>query len=128
MSKFSLRDGEGELELDHKASPGLPPGAARLRGFDPMDVREGSVHRVATAYCPHCGSHVVLNPERLRARNMCMKCNSYICDYCAAATHDADYVHLTFMEIVEKVQSGRFAVVGETMSRRKLVPIGDGNG
>jgi phage terminase large subunit GpA-like protein len=126
--RFLKRDGEGELELDHTSSPGLPPGAAIRRGFEPGDVAEGTVHRVGTMYCPHCGSHVVLNPERQRARNTCMKCNSYICDNCAAAMHDPDYVHHTFMEIVDKVNSGRFTVVGNSMSTLRLVPIGEGNG
>jgi hypothetical protein len=126
--RFSKNDGQGEVEIDHRASPGLPPQAALKRGYDPRDVAEGTVHRAATQYCPHCASHVILNPERTRARHLCMKCNSYICDLCAAASRDPDYKHVTFMEIVDKVQSGKFVVVGNTMSTRRLVPIGDNNG
>jgi predicted RNA-binding Zn-ribbon protein involved in translation (DUF1610 family) len=126
--RFSKNDGQGEVEIDHQASPGLPPQAARQYGYDPIDVGEGTVYRAASQYCPHCGSHVILNPARIRARSLCFKCNSYICDLCHAASRDPDYQHVTFMEIVDKVKSGKFAVVGETMSTRRLVPIGGNNG
>jgi hypothetical protein len=120
--RFSKNDGQGELEVDHRASPGIPAEPARRMGYDPLDVREGAVARMATAFCPHCGSHVVLNPERKRARNMCFSCNSYICDGCAAAMRDPDYRHLTFAELAEKLKSGRFTAIGESMSRLKLIP------
>jgi hypothetical protein len=123
--RFTKNDGNGEAEIDHKASPGLPPNMARRMGFNPSDVGEGTVHRAATAFCPHCGSHVMLNPLRQRERNCCFKCNSYICDGCAAIASTPDYQHLTFAEIAEKVQSGRFTIAGTSMSTLRLVPIGD---
>jgi hypothetical protein len=126
--QFSKNDYQGELEVDHRASPGIPAGAARRMGYEPENVREGAIFRAATQFCPHCGSHVVLNPWRVRSRATCFKCNSYICDGCAAATRDPDYVHLTFAEIAEKVKSGRFTVAGETMSKLRLVPIGGQDG
>ena len=33
-----------------------------------------------TLTCCHCGRIVVLNPNRQRQRNWCMKCDHYVCD------------------------------------------------
>ena len=65
---------EGELIIDHRASPGL----AHPR------LGEGSIYQSATATCAHCNTIVVLRPERSRERGYCRKCNDYICDACVA--------------------------------------------
>jgi hypothetical protein len=119
---------DGELEVNHQASPGLPESIARRWNYDPLLCREGKVMRAATLGCPHCGSVVVLNPQRTRDRSHCMKCNRYICDWCKAAMDDPDYVHLTMAEIRQKVAAGTHMVVGSSMHRLRLVPVGEQNG
>ena len=33
-----------------------------------------------TLTCAHCERVVIMNPERQRQRNWCMKCDAYVCD------------------------------------------------
>jgi predicted RNA-binding Zn-ribbon protein involved in translation (DUF1610 family) len=110
---------DGELLIDHRASPGIPEQAARLMDLPPQMVREGSVMTAATLACPHCGSVVVLNPLRTRARAHCYQCNQYVCDICDAVRHEPDYVHRTMREICDLVASGRYTMSGP-MSRPVL--------
>ena len=105
---------DGELFLDHSASPGLPPGVAQRMDLPPELVGEGGRMHAATLGCPHCGGVVMLNPMRKRERANCFKCNSYICDGCATAMHDPNYIHRTFADIAEMVQSGKWTVSGPT--------------
>lgn len=65
---------EGELVIDHRASPGL----------NHPKLGEGSFYQSATATCAHCNSIVVLRPDRSRPRGYCRKCDDYICDACVA--------------------------------------------
>lgn len=58
---FSKRSLEGYLLIDHRC-----PG--------------GGVFESATVTCCHCSTIVVLNPDRLRPRNHCRKCDAYVCD------------------------------------------------
>lgn len=99
---------EGYLIVDNRAVDG-PPSAR-------------TVFESATKSCKHCGGVTVLNPERMRARATCFKCgNGYICDGCAAATKQAQYVHRSFVEVADMVRSGRFAISGD-LSAPILVP------
>ena len=118
---------DGELFVDHSASPGLPAELAQRLDLPAELVREGARMHAATIGCPHCGGCVVLNPMRRRARANCMKCNAYICDGCAAAMHDPDYVHRTFAQIAEMVGSGKWTVSGPTC-RPILTPTEKGDG
>jgi hypothetical protein len=79
--KRSLSDGSGYLEIDHRDSPGLTeadiqhvPGA--------VAVGKGEHYERDIQMCSHCQRGVVLNPGRVRARAVCLKCNHYICDGC----------------------------------------------
>lgn len=56
--------------VDHRASPGLP-------GLP-------QVFEAATLTCAHCKTVAIKNPDRTRERGHCFRCNSYICDACAA--------------------------------------------
>ena len=88
---------EGELFIDHRASPGLTEEVARISGYDPNMVKEGKVYEVATLTCSHCKNSVVKNPFRTRPRENCSKCgNHYICDFCYADMQRSDYVHTSF--------------------------------
>lgn len=105
----------GEVMIDHRASPGT------------QLVGEGKVMHAATLGCPHCGSVVVLNRRRVRARAHCFQCNQYICDICDAVRHDPDYIHRTMRQIAELVVSGKVTMSG-SMSRPVLTPTGERNG
>lgn len=113
---------DGELEVDHRASPGLPESVARRWNYDPLLTREGKVYRARTLGCPHCGAVVAINPQRQSERAHCQKCARYICDWCKAAMNEPDYVHITMAEIIEKVRSGKYMVVG-SMHKPKLVEL-----
>jgi hypothetical protein len=109
---FSKRSLEGELFVDHRASPGLTPAEAIALGYDPSQVRGGAQFTTRTLHCVHCGGDWVENPLRQRPRNTCFKCDAYVCDTCAAVMRAPDYVHRPLAEVAEMVTSGRFQVTG----------------
>jgi hypothetical protein len=119
---FLKTSNDGELFIDHSASPGLPPGVAQRMDLPPELVGEGGRLHAATLGCPHCGGVVVLNPMRKRERANCFKCNAYICDGCAFLASQPNYVHRTFAEVAEMVRSGKWTVSG-TMSNLVLTPV-----
>jgi hypothetical protein len=124
---FSKKSRDGEIFVDHRASPGIPPDIARRLGYAPEQVAEGTVFEAPTLGCTHCGSNVVLNPLRTRERAYCMSCNSYICDWCEAARREPDYVHRTINHIKEMVGSGRYVLSG-SMHRPVLTKTGGSDG
>jgi hypothetical protein len=125
---FSKRSLEGELFVDHRASPGLTPAEAIALGYHPSQVREGAQFTTRTLHCVHCGGDWVENPWRVRPRNTCFKCDAYVCDACAAIMNSADYVHRPLAEVAEMVTSGRFQVTGPA-SNPNLKPVtGDRDG
>jgi hypothetical protein len=74
---------EGYLMIDHRASPGISEEFARANpGF--RAVPEGRLFESATSTCSHCQRLIVLNPDRVRERGYCPKCNHYVCDRCEA--------------------------------------------
>jgi hypothetical protein len=85
--------------IDHRASPGVPADIARAEGFDPAFMGEGKVLEVPTLACAHCGSGVVLNPQRTRHRGYCSKCDAYVCDGCHYLTTLPDYQHAAYRKI-----------------------------
>jgi hypothetical protein len=92
---FSKR--EGEILIDHRASPGLPEDIARWAGYDPQLTREGKLYEAGTLTCAHCKAAVVKNPNRARPRENCPKCGyRYLCDFCYAETQTPDYIHAPF--------------------------------
>lgn len=98
---MSFKQG-GFVFVDHRASPGIPEDFARRMGYAPEQVREGALFEADTYTCPHCGTVVIKNPARIRARETCRKCNSFICDACYAAMSHPDYVHQTLMQHFEE--------------------------
>lgn len=89
----------GYLYVDHRNSPGLPEDVARRAGYDPRMVKEGGIYEADTYGCPHCGGVVIKNPDRQRPREICFRCNVFICDTCAAVMHHPDYVHKLFVQL-----------------------------
>jgi ribosomal protein S27AE len=79
--KRSLKDHSGYLIIDHSDSPGIKPEdvPTRLRGSAEI-VEKGQKFEADIQFCAHCGTQVILNPKRVRARGYCAKCNHYICD------------------------------------------------
>lgn len=112
---------DGELMVDHRASPGLTPEQARKMGMPPELVGEGKQMHAPTLGCPHCGSHIMINPLRKRPRAHCYQCNQYICDICYGVSKQPGYVHRTMNQIREMVHSGHWEMYG-TMSIPLLVP------
>jgi hypothetical protein len=119
---FSKKTHDGELFVDHRASPGIPDTVAQRMGYYPNQVREGAVFECATLGCKHCGSCVVLNPMRTRERAWCSVCDVYICDCCDYLRKQPGYVHRTFAEIADLVRGGKFTVSG-TFSNLTLTPV-----
>ena len=113
---------DGEVCIDHRASPGIGEAAAIRLGLPPALVGEGKQMRAATIGCPHCGSCVMLNPLRKRPRAVCYKCSRYICDICDAVRHESGYVHRTIEEIANMVHSGKWQLTG-SMSKPIMVPV-----
>jgi hypothetical protein len=113
---------DGELMLDHRASPGFTPEQARQMGYPAELVGEGKQMHAATLGCPHCGSHVMLNPMRKRPRAHCYQCNQYICDICDRVRNESGYVHRTMKDIRDLIATGKWEMRG-TMSKPMLVPI-----
>ena len=85
--RHSKRSLEGEIFIDHRASPGLSPEDALWMGVDPKLVAKGQVFEAPIITCSHCQAMVVINPDRQRGRERCAKCDKYICDECYAAMH-----------------------------------------
>src|SRR3977135_1188430 len=101
----SLKRFDGELMVDHRASPGLPADFYKPLGIDFPGVGEGKIMHTAGFTCSHCGWAVVLNPNRKRARGYCQKCDHYVCDGCHAAMSLPQYSHTPFEKIVDAVQA-----------------------
>ena len=76
----SLRRFEGELLIDNRFSPGVTADFVRRSGKEAPVVGEGALYESATITCAHCGTIVILNPARTRARGYCRKCDKYVCD------------------------------------------------
>jgi hypothetical protein len=71
----------GYLVIDHRESPGLSPAdVAHVPGA--VAVGEGQQFERDVKQCSHCQRAVVLNPGRVRARAVCLKCDAFICDSC----------------------------------------------
>jgi hypothetical protein len=79
--KHSLAHGSGFLEIDHRDSPGVAPSdVAGVPGA--LAVPGGTRLERDIQHCSHCQRAVILNPGRVRARAVCLKCHHYICDDC----------------------------------------------
>jgi hypothetical protein len=103
---------EGYLFVDHRASPGIPEDWARRAGLDAKLVGEGKMMEAATLTCAHCRTIVIMNPERIRERAQCWKCNAYVCDNCSLAMRQTGYEHRTFEELVEQWLSASLPAKG----------------
>ena len=85
--------------IDHRDSPGISADFAADNNL-PVGVQGGQLFESAIAVCHHCGSDVLLHPDRSRPREWCRKCDAYICDNCGAAAK-AGAPHVTYMQQFE---------------------------
>lgn len=79
----SKKSHEGYLLIDNTFGPGVPDSIiqeAAKNGKYFAHSGEGQRLESGTITCSHCHTIVILNPERIRARNYCSKCDHYICD------------------------------------------------
>lgn len=103
--RFSKRSLEGEILIDHTASPGLT--SADLSGFPVPAVGKGQVYESAVVVCAHCQYVVIIEPNRSRERAWCAKCDRYICDDCGAqmkATLECQSVDRRIDEMLESIE------------------------
>ena len=84
---FSKRSLEGEILIDHSASPGLTPADVPDLGMDIPIVGKGERFESAINTCGHCAAAIILNPNRTRERGWCQHCDRYICDTCTYLLH-----------------------------------------
>jgi hypothetical protein len=121
---FWQRSFEGEVIIDHRASPGLPEHVARAAGYDPDLCKEGKVLEGATLTCSHCRQRLIKNPKRERERATCLLCrNHYICDLCDAARRAPDYVHRPYEAYVEEVITWQSVSSPQTSTTPPLPPL-----
>lgn len=105
----SLKRHEGELVVDNRAGGGIP-GAGISRFME-----------TSTLTCSHCASAYVKNPDRIRPREFCRKCDRYICDNCGAVAAKPDYIHRSFAELADLVRNGNVSIVGGSASEPILI-------
>lgn len=82
MPYLSNRSQEGWLMVDHRNSPGITEAdlltvPEHRRGEFQVTQQ---LFESPTLRCSHCGTMVILNPQRTRARGYCSPCDHYICD------------------------------------------------
>jgi hypothetical protein len=114
---LSKRAYEGELLVDHRASPGLTNEQAHKLGYTldntgvPNAVAEGKVFEAPTMGCNHCGTVVIINPSRTRDRAYCPSCDHYICDNCELERKLPDYKHATHRQKIENYISANTRII-----------------
>ena len=96
----SLRNHEGYLLLDHRASPGVIGDAHFL------PVGEGQKLECPTYTCSHCGTIVIVNPNRVRVRAWCAGCDHRICDRCDMLKRANGGVCKTLKQTLDELQEG----------------------
>jgi predicted RNA-binding Zn-ribbon protein involved in translation (DUF1610 family) len=98
----SRRLNEGYLMVDHRASPGLTKEESIKLGYGNQATGEGQLYETKTNHCNHCGTVVIMNPDRTRERSYCQACNKYICDNCGLEMRLPDYVHKTYKQQIDE--------------------------
>lgn len=81
--------------------------------IDNRAVGEGVIER-DTLSCSHCRVAIVMNPERIRKRFTCPKCNKYCCDWCGAA-YAQTFICKPFEAVVEEVKAGKPLVLARDL-------------
>jgi hypothetical protein len=79
----SLRNHEGYFMMDHRQGNPAPDELVIASGL-PAGAGTG-LFEAPTFTCSHCGSVVIMNPNRQRERTYCRGCDHLLCDACGAA-------------------------------------------
>lgn len=87
---------EGYLLIDHR-------GVIGMTTIGGKEIPNNSLIERSTITCSHCQRVVIINPDRLRARHYCPKCDHYICDECESQRVLTGNC-ITFNEIIERTQ------------------------
>ena len=118
----SLFRHDGELMIDHRASPGLTPAQAQAVGLPSQGLGEGQVYEARVLACNHCGGLQLMRHDRTRERGYCRLCDHYVCDLCEAIRKEPGYTHYTIGQLTEMVLSGKWLLIGPT-TRPVAIPI-----
>lgn len=109
MSSSKLRN-QGELLIDHTNSPGVTPEWVEANrhhliasGATTVIVGKGQKFEAGLKNCSHCGTDVIMRPERERAREWCWVCDAYICDGCGLLRKLSGYEHKTARQIMDNI-------------------------
>jgi hypothetical protein len=101
-----VKQREGYLIIDHRASPGIPEEQALRAGLPPALTREGRMVELATLTCNHCKIPQVKNPDRVRERAHCPRCDKYLCDLCGKAYRET-FICRPWDQVVDEFNSGK---------------------
>jgi hypothetical protein len=83
MRLFSKKSQEGYLLIDNRESPGITRDEAiRMHGAA-IPIGKGIKLETSTYTCSKCQMVIVVNPNRVRERGYCRKCDHDVCDRCA---------------------------------------------
>ena len=104
-----MKQREGYLLIDHRASPGIPEDLAVAANLPPQYLREGKILELATLTCSHCKIPQIKNPLRTRERASCPKCFKYLCDLCGMA-YQQTFVCRPWDQVVDDVLDGKTPV------------------
>ena len=88
------RSREGILMIDHRAGDGIGPRGSPLAA--------GRLFEAPPYCCSHCQRVVVINPDRIRERGYCPKCDRRVCDECEAARAASGGVCRPFAQIADE--------------------------
>jgi hypothetical protein len=122
---LSKKSHDGEVFIDHRASPGIPAAHAERLGYHPSFVKEGAAISLPSYGCIHCGGSVIVNHGRTRERAWCSDCDVYICDGCDFLRKQPGYVHQTIVEVKDKLNSGKYQIAGGYPGQYILTKTGE---
>lgn len=99
---YSMRQ-QGWMQADN-GGPCITEAQARVLGL-PLDYARKSVVEADMLHCKCCGRNVLKNPDRVRPRHHCSKCNWFQCDGCAYLATLPDYIHESILEKADRLKT-----------------------
>src|SRR5262249_11863605 len=97
---------EGYLLLDNRLAPPFDRALIEswMRAGQEVVGAERALLESATCQCCHCNGTVVKNPDRVRARSWCSRCDAYECDLCAEKRASAGGECRPFFKLLDDTQ------------------------
>jgi hypothetical protein len=99
---YSMRQ-QGWMLVDN-GGPCITEEQARALNL-PLDYARKSVVECDLLHCKCCGGLQLKNPDRVRPRYHCNKCNWFQCDACAYQATLPGYVHESFDAKADRVKT-----------------------